>query len=71
VPVTIHVGEPMHPTRKDNQDEVLAELRARIGALVDKAQHEYPDEPSGPDDRWWLPAHLGGTAPEPGLATEP
>jgi 1-acyl-sn-glycerol-3-phosphate acyltransferase len=72
VPVTILVGEPMHPTRKDDQAEVLAELRARISALVDKAQREYPDKPSGPDDRWWLPAHLGGTAPEPpGLATAP
>jgi 1-acyl-sn-glycerol-3-phosphate acyltransferase len=65
VPVTILVGEPLHPTRKDDQARVLAELRSRITALVDKAQREYPDEPSGPDDRWWLPAHLGGTAPEP------
>lgn len=72
VPVTILVGEPLHPTRKDDQARVLAELRARITALVDKAQREYPDEPSGPDDRWWLPAHLGGTAPEPpGVATAP
>jgi 1-acyl-sn-glycerol-3-phosphate acyltransferase len=72
VPITIHVGEPMHPTRKDDQAGVLAELRSRIGALVDKAQREYPAQPSGPDDRWWLPAHLGGTAPEPpGLATAP
>jgi 1-acyl-sn-glycerol-3-phosphate acyltransferase len=70
VPVTILVGEPMRPARRDDQNQVLAELRARIAALVDKAQREYPDEPSGPDDRWWLPAHLGGTAPEPpGVAT--
>jgi 1-acyl-sn-glycerol-3-phosphate acyltransferase len=65
VPVTILVGEPLHSGRRDDQNRVLAELRARISALVDKAQREYPDEPSGPDDRWWLPAHLGGTAPEP------
>jgi 1-acyl-sn-glycerol-3-phosphate acyltransferase len=73
VPVTILVGEPMHPTRKDDQAGVLAELQARISALVDKAQRDYPDEPAGPDDRWWLPAHLGGTAPEPassGLTSE-
>ena len=24
-----------------------------------------PTQPAGPDDRWWLPAHLGGTAPTP------
>ena len=65
VPVTILVGEPLRPARRDNQIQVLAELRTRITALVDKAQREYPDEPSGPDDSWWLPAHLGGTAPEP------
>ncbi len=72
VPVTILVGEPMRPARRDDQAQVLAELRTRITALVDKAQREYPDEPSGPDDRWWLPAHLGGTAPEPPeVATAP
>ena len=72
VPVTILVGEPLRPARRDNQAEVSAELHARITALVDKAQREYPDKPSGPDDRWWLPAHLGGTAPEPpGVATTP
>jgi 1-acyl-sn-glycerol-3-phosphate acyltransferase len=73
VPITILVGEPMHPTRRDNQAEVSAELRTRLTALVDRAQREYPDEPAGPDDRWWLPAHLGGTAPEPPapVATQP
>jgi 1-acyl-sn-glycerol-3-phosphate acyltransferase len=72
VPVTILVGEPLRPTRRDDQTQVLAELRARITALVNEAQREYPDEPSGPDDRWWLPAHLGGTAPEPPeVATAP
>jgi hypothetical protein len=23
----------------------------------------YPDRPTGDDDRWWLPASMGGTAP--------
>ena len=27
-----------------------------------------PQQPAGPDDRWWLPAHLGGTAPTPEAA---
>jgi 1-acyl-sn-glycerol-3-phosphate acyltransferase len=69
VPISILVGEPMHPARRDDHAAVTAELHRRISALVDKAQREYPDQPSGPDDRWWLPAHLGGTAPEP--AAEP
>jgi 1-acyl-sn-glycerol-3-phosphate acyltransferase len=65
LPITILIGEPMHPGRRDDQAEVTAELRARITALVDKAQQEYPDKPAGPHDSWWLPAHLGGTAPLP------
>jgi 1-acyl-sn-glycerol-3-phosphate acyltransferase len=65
LPVTILVGEPMHPDRRDDQTEVTNELRARITALVDKAQQEYPDQPAKPEDAWWLPAHLGGTAPAP------
>jgi hypothetical protein len=34
-------------------------------ALLDEAQRTYPEQPAGPDDRWWQPAHLGGTAPTP------
>jgi hypothetical protein len=34
-------------------------------ALLDEAQRSYPDRPRGADDSWWLPAHLGGTAPTP------
>jgi hypothetical protein len=34
-------------------------------ALLDEAQRSYPQQPAGPEDRWWLPAHLGGTAPTP------
>jgi 1-acyl-sn-glycerol-3-phosphate acyltransferase len=63
VPVSILVGEPLRPARGDQQDEVAAQLRARMSALLDRAQREYPDKPAGPDDDWWLPAHLGGSAP--------
>ncbi|GAA1783208.1 lysophospholipid acyltransferase family protein [Luedemannella flava] len=65
VPVTILVGEPMHPTRRDGHQAVSDELRQRISALVGRAQREYPDAPAGPDDAWWQPAYLGGDAPEP------
>ena len=44
--------------------------RETIEALVDRAQREYPDQPSGPDDTWWQPAHLGGSAPTPEEAVE-
>jgi len=65
VAITIKVGEPLHPARRDNQDVVTAELRTRMTAMLDEAQRTYPQTPKGPDDAWWLPAHLGGTAPEP------
>jgi 1-acyl-sn-glycerol-3-phosphate acyltransferase len=65
VPVTILVGEPMRPARRDDHQAVGAELRERISALLERAQREYPDAPAGPDDTWWQPAYLGGSAPEP------
>ena len=46
-------------------EAVNDELRARLSTLLDAAQQAYPDKPAGPDDTWWLPAHLGGTAPRP------
>jgi 1-acyl-sn-glycerol-3-phosphate acyltransferase len=63
----IHVayGEPLTPGRRDDANEVEAELRRRMAELLDKVQHAYPQAPTGPDDRWWLPASLGGTAPTP------
>ncbi|MEV6811023.1 lysophospholipid acyltransferase family protein [Micromonospora sp. NPDC051296] len=62
-PITILVGEPMDPSAYPDAGAMSADLRSRLHALVDRAQREYPDRPSGPEDRWWLPAHLDGTAP--------
>ena len=64
-PITILVGEPMEPARYPDGNTMSADLRTRLHALVDRAQREYPDRPAGPEDRWWLPAHLDGTAPTP------
>jgi 1-acyl-sn-glycerol-3-phosphate acyltransferase len=64
-PISIFVGEPLLPGPRDNSGEVMAELRARMSALLDRAQREYPEKPEGPEDGWWQPAHLGGTAPTP------
>jgi 1-acyl-sn-glycerol-3-phosphate acyltransferase len=70
VPISILIGEPMHPAKGDDWDVVTKELRARMSALVDRAQTEYPDQPASDEERWWLPAHLGGTAPTPEEAAE-
>ncbi|MEU8262370.1 lysophospholipid acyltransferase family protein [Micromonospora sp. NPDC048999] len=70
VPITILVGEPMDPAGYPDANTLTAELKSRLGALVDRAQREYPEQPAGPDDAWWLPTHLGGTAPTPAEAAE-
>ncbi|AXI76689.1 lysophospholipid acyltransferase family protein [Peterkaempfera bronchialis] len=62
-PVTLRIGEPIHLTPQDRPVMVTRRLRQAMADLLDHAQHSYPDKPSGPDDRWWLPAHLGGSAP--------
>ncbi|OKI62886.1 lysophospholipid acyltransferase family protein [Micromonospora sp. CB01531] len=64
-PISILVGEPMDPAGYPDAATMTAELRNRLSALVDRAQREYPEQPAGPDDAWWQPAHLGGAAPTP------
>jgi 1-acyl-sn-glycerol-3-phosphate acyltransferase len=68
--ITVLFGDPFQPGKQDDTIEVTAELGRRISALLDRAQRSYPDQPSGPDDTWWLPASLGGTAPTPEQAAE-
>jgi 1-acyl-sn-glycerol-3-phosphate acyltransferase len=63
VPVLIRIGEPFETSA--SAETTTAELKVRLTGLLDAAQREYPEQPSGPDEKWWLPAHLGGTAPLP------
>ncbi|WP_026453681.1 lysophospholipid acyltransferase family protein [Saccharomonospora iraqiensis] len=65
VPIHIHAGRPLRPGPDDDPDVVSRELRARMSAILDELQAGYPEQPTRDDDRWWLPAHLGGTAPTP------
>lgn len=65
VPILIRAGEPFHPGPDDEQDVLTRDLRARMAALLDEAQRDYPDTGDPDGDTWWLPAHLGGTAPTP------
>ena len=64
-PITIYIGEPIVLTPQDKPVMVTRRLRAAMSELLDRAQRNYPDSPSGPEDTWWLPAQLGGTAPTP------
>jgi 1-acyl-sn-glycerol-3-phosphate acyltransferase len=63
IPITILIGEPMRPEPDEDPEAVTANVRARIQELLDVAQRDYPDKPA--QDAWWVPAHLGGTAPTP------
>ena len=65
VPITVILGEPLVLEPGERPQSLLRRSRAAMEALLDEAQRTYPDQPSGPEDRWWLPAHLGGTAPTP------
>jgi 1-acyl-sn-glycerol-3-phosphate acyltransferase len=65
VPVTVILGQPLVPEPGEKVQSLLRRTRAAMEALLDEAQRSYPDQPAGEDDRWWLPAHLGGTAPAP------
>ena len=64
-PIHIAVGEPLIVPPKGDPEAASVELRERMTALLHRVQEEYPDAPRGEDDRWWLPARLGGTAPTP------
>ena len=63
IPITVMLGEPIAYEPDDDPEKVTVVLMQRIEELVDRAQRTYPHQPTGPDDAWWQPAHLGGTAP--------
>jgi 1-acyl-sn-glycerol-3-phosphate acyltransferase len=68
VAVTVILGEPIVGEPGEKAQSLLRRTRAAMETLLDEAQRTYADQPAGDDDRWWLPAHLGGTAPTPEAA---
>lgn len=63
--IVVNVGEPIQTDPEDDPRALTDELMLSIGHLLKQAQDSYPQEPADDSDRWWLPAHLGGTAPTP------
>ena len=63
VAVSVVYGPPVPYAADDSPAEVTDRLMEAMGALLEQAQASYPQVPAGDEDRWWLPAHLGGTAP--------
>ncbi|MEU1815850.1 lysophospholipid acyltransferase family protein [Streptomyces roseifaciens] len=68
VPITIRVGEPMTADPAEHADTVTDRVRSRVQDLLEAAQRAYPVRPKDANDTWWIPAHLGGTAPAPHAA---
>src|SRR3954447_19324812 len=68
VPVTVLLGEPLVVEPGERPQALLRRTKAAMESLLDEAQRTYPEQPAGPEDRWWQPAHLGGTAPTPAEA---
>ncbi|WP_030544188.1 1-acyl-sn-glycerol-3-phosphate acyltransferase [Streptomyces albus] len=65
IPITIRVGEPEPADPADSAANVTQRVKVRVQELLEAAQRAYPVRPKGPEDTWWVPAHLGGTAPAP------
>ncbi len=65
VPVGITIGAPLQPGRGAAAEAELLEV---MNGLLDATRARYPEAPG--EDPWWVPAHLGGTAPTPGRAAE-
>lgn len=63
VPITVAIGAPQHVPADEDPAEATIRLKETMTAMLRGAQEGYPERPSGPDDRWWLPVQLSGTAP--------
>jgi 1-acyl-sn-glycerol-3-phosphate acyltransferase len=65
VAITVILGEPIVAEPGEKAQSLLRRTKTAMESLLEEAQRTYPQQPAGPDDRWWIPAHLGGTAPTP------
>ena len=63
IAVSVRYGRPIPYRPGEDPIAVSERLMASIGELVRQLQAEYPQQPGSEKHRWWLPAHLGGTAP--------
>lgn len=63
VAIVVNVGAPLALDPEEDPNAATERLMARIGELLAEAQDRYPQKPADDGDRWWMPAHLGGSAP--------
>lgn len=60
---SVRFGPPLVIGPDDTPETAAARLTAAMTTLVEEVAATHPDGPDGPDDTWWLPARLGGSAP--------
>ena len=65
VVITVGFGKPIEHDPDEDPGSLTDRLMGSVGELVDEAQRSYPQTPAVGEDPWWVPAHLGGTAPTP------
>jgi 1-acyl-sn-glycerol-3-phosphate acyltransferase len=70
VPISVLTGPAFHPQLGDDFPLLTKDLHTRLQSLLDTVQEAYPDAPEPGAEPWWLPAHLGGSAPTPAEAAE-
>ncbi len=70
VKVAISIGAPRDVAPGADVTAATGELKDAMQTQLTALQAAYGVEPTGPDDRWWLPARLGGTAPTLAEAAE-
>ena len=64
IPVDIRFGAPISVAPNDDAEVVTDKLQQCMSALLEEAMDAYPLEPGA----WWVPAHRGGSAPDPETA---
>lgn len=65
IAISIRVGSPFTADEGASLDTSTKQLRGRMQQLLDGIQADYPSKPEDGEDPWWVPSHLGGTAPTP------
>jgi 1-acyl-sn-glycerol-3-phosphate acyltransferase len=63
-PITVRVGEPIVVPKGSDAVVETAKVRDAMTVMLHEIQESYAESP-GPDDSWWLPVRLGGSAPTP------
>ena len=65
VPIVVAVGETLPVPVDEDPVATTEQLRTDMERMLHEVQETYPDRPGPGEERWWVPARLGGGAPTP------